>query len=152
MEKLKFQTFTPGELSQITGVDNVTLRDWRRRELIEREANGRHARYALCNVCWMFALKEAIDAGIPPKSALDFASGAMNEIEFAVLRKLGHAKGGTSTYIVWSKRRGGTSICRDLVQAMDYFKKDRVLLLMSCDAVAAEIIERAPKPLVLDPR
>ena len=150
MDKSKFQTFTPGELTQITGIDNATLRDWRRRELIEREGDGKHARYALHDVCWMFALKEAIDAGIPPKSALDFASGAMNEIEAAVLRKVGQVKGGKSPYIVWSKRRGGTSICWDLDKALEYFKKDRILLLMSCEAVADEIVERTPKRLVLD--
>lgn len=69
---LELETYTPSEAEAITGVSQMSVRNWRRAGYLPRHRG--HARYTIADLLTLTSMQALISRGIQPGAALPYAS------------------------------------------------------------------------------
>lgn len=168
--------FTPAEAATITGVSPALQRDWRRREILQSNRDGKWTRWTLSDIIRLSVMKLFSDAGMDVSSTKTVASmavlptlGALAEMNEAVEFD-GDEIGDSHKARIRSVTVGTThpshkvgrflaafgkdefNVCRteDLASLEARLDKEAcpILSIVDCRSVARLIVERAGGPVI----
>lgn len=168
--------FTPSEAAAISGVSPTLQRDWRRREILRGNSDGRWTRWTLTDVIRLSVMKLFSEAGMDVSNTTIVAQMAI----FPTLAELAHIDGAVSFEgdelpaesqsrirastvrttdpshspgrFLASYGKGEYDVCRtdDLASLEEILDADAypILLIVDCRNLARLIVERAGGPLI----
>ncbi len=157
--EIQRETFSASEAETMTGVPQVVMRDWRRRDLLKTKTVSGRAVFEVLDLAYLIILKQLTAWGVAVGTAaeaalfarfmvMDFAEWASIQGEDA--RFVGSRGTGDARFLILPTA-GGVIRCAHLEgwQAMQDSKGQSASgIVLDCKALGEDLAGRSPRPVV----